>query len=246
MKRIIPILVAAALLVSCQSVPKNKADAGTPIAAKETPADASYAFGVLIGESLKTTNVAINYENFMNGMKDSLEGKGAKIDSEAANALVQSAITDARKLAGAANKGIEEKYLADNKAKPGVICTASGLQYSVVTEGTGAKPTESDMIKVDYVGSFTDGKVFDSSIDRGEPATFMLGQVIPGWIEGLQLMNVGSKYIFYIPSALAYGEEGAGEDIPPYTPLVFEVTLLSIEDPQDVEALEDPSGEAAN
>ena len=129
-----------------------------------------------------------------------------------------------------ANKTKEEgeKFLADNKTKSGVITTESGLQYQVITEGTGAKPTAEDHVKVHYTGTLLDGTKFDSSIDRGEPAEFPVSQVIKGWTEGLQLMPVGSKYIFWIPSDLAYGDRGAGQMIKPNSTLKFEVELLEI------------------
>lgn len=125
-------------------------------------------------------------------------------------------------------KAENEKFLAENKTKEGVITTESGLQYKVITEGTGAKPTKDDKVKVHYTGTLLDGTKFDSSLDRGEPAQFGVGQVIKGWTEGLQIMPVGSKYIFWIPSDLAYGERGAGRDIKPNSVLKFEVELLEI------------------
>ena len=126
------------------------------------------------------------------------------------------------------NKAEGDKFLAANKTKPGVKTTASGLQYSVVKEGTGKKPTAESTVKVHYTGTLLDGTKFDSSVDRGEPAQFPLNGVIAGWTEGLQLMSVGSKYKFFIPYDLAYGERGAGADIKPYSALVFEVELLEI------------------
>ncbi|TFG79663.1 MAG: FKBP-type peptidyl-prolyl cis-trans isomerase, partial [Spirochaetales bacterium] len=115
--------------------------------------------------------------------------------------------------------------------KSGIRTTASGLQYEVLTEGTGTRPTSTDIVKVEYTGSFLDGNIFDSSALNGEPAVFPLDQVIDGWTEGIQLMTVGSKYRFFLPSALAYGLAGAGGIIPPNTALIFEVELLSIEPP---------------
>ena len=118
--------------------------------------------------------------------------------------------------------------MAENAKKAGVTVTASGLQYEVVTAGNGAKPSAEDVVRVHYVGTLLDGSKFDSSIDRGEPAEFGVGQVIAGWTEALQLMSVGSKYKLYIPSAIAYGAQGAGQAIPPNAALVFEVELLDI------------------
>ena len=126
------------------------------------------------------------------------------------------------------NKAEGEKFLAENKTKSGVITTESGLQYQVVTEGKGAKPTADDKVKVHYTGTLLNGTKFDSSVDRGEPAEFGVGQVIKGWTEVLQLMPVGSKYIVWIPSELAYGERGAGADIRPNSTLKFEIELLEI------------------
>jgi FKBP-type peptidyl-prolyl cis-trans isomerase len=127
-----------------------------------------------------------------------------------------------------ANISEGEKFLAENAKKPGVTTTASGLQYEVLKPGAGAKPTPSNQVTVHYVGTLLNGKEFDSSVRRGEPATFGVTQVIQGWVEGLQLMPLGSKYKFYIPANLAYGERGAGGDIPPYATLIFEVELIKI------------------
>lgn len=126
------------------------------------------------------------------------------------------------------NKEVGEKFLAQNKAKKGVITTKSGLQYEIIKNGSGAKPSATSTVKVNYHGTLIDGTVFDSSVDRKEPATFPLNQVIPGWTEGIQLMTVGSKFKFYVPQYLAYGERESGP-IPPFSTLVFEVELLSIE-----------------
>ncbi|MBX7153763.1 MAG: FKBP-type peptidyl-prolyl cis-trans isomerase [Bacteriodetes bacterium] len=128
---------------------------------------------------------------------------------------------------GASNKNTGAKFLAENAKKPGVVTTPSGLQYKVVKQGDGEKPSSTDTVKVHYKGTFIDGKVFDSSIDRGEPIEFPLNRVIKGWTEGVGLMNVGSKYELYIPYNLAYGEQGR-QGIPPASTLVFEVELLGV------------------
>ena len=126
------------------------------------------------------------------------------------------------------NKKEGEAFLAKNKEKKGVVTLPSGLQYKVIKEGTGPKPTPNDTVEVNYRGTLIGGKEFDSSAKNGGPVSFVLGRVIPGWVEGLQLMSVGSKYEFYIPSELAYGDRGAGQDIGPNSTLIFEVELVGI------------------
>ena len=148
---------------------------------------------------------------------------------QAAQAYIQTYFMEAS--ARDAEKTKEEgvKFLEENKTKPGVITTPSGLQYKVEKEGTGPKPTADDQVKVHYTGKLIDGTKFESTLDQGEPAVFGVGQVIKGWTEGVQLMPVGSKYTFWIPAELAYGAQGAGRDIKPNSALVFEIELLGIE-----------------
>jgi FKBP-type peptidyl-prolyl cis-trans isomerase len=227
MKKFLGLAAIAILLFSCQAKKPEAAKDGKPAAASK--ADVSYAFGALLGENLKSTSVAIDYKAFAEGMKDSMESGKTKVTLEEANATVQAAIAAAAEKKASDNLAAGAKYLADNGKKAGVVTTASGLQYEVVTKGTGPQPKATDTVKVDYVGKLIDGSTFDSSIDRGQPADIPLNQVIPGWSEGLQLMNVGSKYKLTIPAALAYGEQGAGAKIGPNSTLVFEVTLISIE-----------------
>jgi len=233
MKKLLGVAAIAILLFSCQAKKPDAAQAGTSPASTAAPsaADASYAFGVLIGNSLKSTAVTIDYNSFVKGMKDVASKKGPKVTLEQANQTAQTAIAAASEVKAKADLAAEVKYLAENGKKAGVTTTASGLQYEVLTKGTGAIPTATDTVKVDYVGKLLDGTTFDSSKDRGEPAVIPLNQVIPGWSEGLQLMNVGSTYRLTIPSALAYGPQGASGVIPPNATIVFEVTLLSIEPP---------------
>ena len=228
MKNLAILVALAALFVSCQGADK-KTDAA---AAGNDDAKSGYAFGVLIGDNLKATGVKIDYEAFVNGMKDVLEKNAPKVDLATANQTVQAAVTAGRTKLAEANKAKEAQFLEANGKKTGVKTTASGLQYEVITEGTGTKPKSTDTVKVDYEGKLVDGTVFDSSIERKQPAVFPLDGVIPGWTEAIQLMTVGSKYKLTIPSKLAYGENGANGKIGPNQTLIFEVTLLSIEPPK--------------
>mgnify|MGYP000668244921 FL=1 len=151
-----------------------------------------------------------------------------KMTPQAAQAYVQTYFMEASARDAKKTKEEGEKFLAENKSKKDVFTTESGLQYQVVTEGTGDKPTATDKVKVHYTGTLLDGTKFDSSVDRGEPMEFPVNGVIKGWTEVLQLMPVGSKYIVWIPSDLAYGERGAGQDIKPNSTLKFEIELLEI------------------
>ena len=223
MKKIILTVIAVSLLLaSCRSGSKDAAKAAT------ATKDPSYAFGVGIGKTIKEMGVELKYDQFMKGMKDVLEKNKPSITDEEATQIIQTAITDATAKKAKDNLAKEEKFLADNGKKSGVVTTASGLQYQVEKEGTGVAPKATDVVKVNYVGTLLDGTKFDSSIDRGEPATFPLNQVIPGWTEGIQLMKVGGKTKFFIPSKLAYGENGMGRVIPANSTLIFEVDLLEI------------------
>ena len=196
---------------------------------------ASYAIGISTGagykENLKTLpGGEANVDDLIAGFIQAIKGDSSamKMTPQQAQQYLQTYFVEAQAREAKQTKEEGEKFLAENKTKEGVITTESGLQYKVVTEGTGAKPTATDKVKVHYTGTLLDGTKFDSSVDRGEPAEFGVGQVIKGWTEGLQIMPVGSKYIFWIPAELAYGERGAGQDIKPNSVLKFEVELLDI------------------
>lgn len=190
---------------------------------------ASYAFGASIANDLKNRGVnALNYTLVSKAMNDVFSGGQVLISPEKSQEVIYGLLSmiEKKKFEGAIAEA--EKYLNENKLKPGITTLASGLQYEILRPATGAKPLATDEVTVHYKGTLTNGSQFDSSYDRGEPTSFTLNQVIPGWTEGLQQMPVGSKYRFYIPHKLAYGERGAGKDIPPYSTLIFEVELIKI------------------
>ncbi|MFT5663919.1 MAG: FKBP-type peptidyl-prolyl cis-trans isomerase [Urechidicola sp.] len=188
----------------------------------------SYSLGMMISEQVLKQYGEVDYQILLEGMKAQAEGKETLMTiEEAGEALneLQQKMNDAKfgdtKANGAA-------YLAENGKKDGVTTTDTGLQYTVMTEGDGAKPAATDTVTVHYRGTLLDGTEFDSSYSRNQPTSFGLNQVIPGWTEGVQLMNIGSKYKFVVPYELAYGERGAGQSIGPYETLIFEVELLEI------------------
>ena len=196
----------------------------------------SYALGLGIGQQLAQMGASdISAEDFAAAIKDVLEGKELKVSHREAQTIVQDyfqkqeqKLQAQRAEAGKAHKEAGEKYLAENAKKAGVITLPSGLQYQVLKEGNGKKPTAKDTVMCHYEGFLIDGTVFDSSVQRGEPATFPLQQVIAGWTEGLQLMQEGAKYRFFIPYRLGYGEGGAGSSIPPFAALIFDVELIQV------------------
>jgi len=190
--------------------------------------DASYALGMNVGSSLKADNLFPNIEEFSQGMKDVLTDAKPRFTIEEAYQIFNEAFNAMAEKRDMESRQAENEFLAENSKKPGINITGSGLQYEVIQEGSGPKPTAADVVRVHYEGSLTNGTVFDSSYSRGEPLEFSLGGVIPGWTEGLQLMNTGSTYRLFIPSDLGYGPQGAGPQIPPYSTLIFEVELLAI------------------
>ena len=215
--------------------PPGQAQAGKPESVEDR---ASYIIGYNLGRTLKQNDVKANTDLVIKGLNAGLTGeKGMFTDEEmqatmqALQQQVQTVQATKQKALGDKNKAEGAAFLEKNKARAGVKTTASGLQYEVLKEGTGANPKATDTVTVNYKGTLMDGTTFDSSYDRGQPATFVLNQVIPGWTEGVQLMKPGAKYKFYIPSNLAYGEQ-APPQIGPNAPLVFEVELLSIGQPE--------------
>lgn len=196
----------------------------------------SYALGLGIGRQLSQMGAGeLNIDDFAQAIKDVIAGAELKVSDSEAQTIVQDFFKKqeekqraAAAEAGKAAREAGEKYLAENAKKEGVVTLPSGLQYKVLTEGNGKKPKATDKVKCHYEGMLIDGTLFDSSIQRGEPATFPLNGVIAGWTEGLQLMAEGSKYRLFIPYNLGYGERGAGASIPPYAALVFDVELIEV------------------
>lgn len=196
----------------------------------------SYALGLGIGRQLAQMGASeLNIDDFAAAIKDVIAGNELKVSNREAQTIVQDyfrkqeeKLNAERAEKGKVAKAEGEKYLAENAKKEGVVTLPSGLQYMVLKEGNGKKPKATDQVKCHYEGFLIDGTVFDSSIQRGEPAVFPLNQVIAGWTEGLQLMQEGAKYRFFIPYVLGYGEGGAGASIPPYAALIFDVELLEV------------------
>jgi FKBP-type peptidyl-prolyl cis-trans isomerase FklB len=190
----------------------------------------AYSLGVLVGNNLKSEGFSeLDVKIIAEGLEDALKSKPTKLTLEQCNAFFKENSANRKMKANESTKVAGEQYLANNKKRPGVITLDNGLQYEILKEGNGPKPKASDKVNVHYHGTLIDGYIFDSSVDRGEPITFALNQVIKGWTEILRLMPVGSEWKVYIPYDLAYGDRGAGQSIKPYSMLIFEIELLGIE-----------------
>ncbi len=191
----------------------------------------SYIIGRDMASNLSKQGIEVEIESFMKGFKEVQEGKASSLtqnDVQQAMMALQQEMAAKQNAAGGENKEAGEAFLADNKDKEGVKTLPSGLQYMVLKEGTGKSPSASDTVTTHYHGTLIDGTTFDSSYDRGQPATFPVNGVIAGWTEALQLMKEGSKWRLFIPSDLAYGSQGAGDVIGPNSALIFDVELLSV------------------
>lgn len=189
----------------------------------------SYALGLSIGNNFQNSGInSLQVEDFVKGLNDVLSGAQPAISYDEAKQVINEFFMNLQKQKLELNKKAGEEFLTINKGKAGVVTLPSGLQYQVLQNGEGAKPTASDKVKCHYHGTLINGTVFDSSVQRGQPAVFGVSQVIPGWVEALQLMSVGSKWRLFIPSELAYGEQGAGDVIEPNSTLIFDVELLEI------------------
>ncbi len=229
--------------------PSTATKSAAPLALKTQKDKFSYALGMKTGqrmaESLKKQSVPFDSSILARGLKDGLSGGKTLLTDEEAQAAIKAVQEEVGKKqqekkqeAGAANKKEGDAFLAENKGKGGVVTLPSGLQYKIMKEGTGPKPTTGDTVVCNYRGTLINGTEFDSSYKRGQPATFPVSGVIKGWTEALQLMPVGSKWQLFIPSDLAYGDNGAGADIGPGATLIFEVELISIQEKSKEKAAE--------
>jgi FKBP-type peptidyl-prolyl cis-trans isomerase len=227
-KTLVP-LALLSTLIACEQKEEMQAEAAPAAASLTTDADRfSYGLGMVIGERVLKQYSEVDYALLIEGMKAQHQSQATLITIEDAGIALAAYAEQQLAVETEANKMKGTTYLEENASKEGVLVTESGLQYSVVTQGDGAKPAATDQVTVHYRGTLIDGTEFDSSYSRGEPATFGLNQVIPGWTEGVQLMNVGSKYLFVVPHELGYGERGAGGSIGPFETLIFEVELIEI------------------
>ncbi|MDD4489360.1 MAG: FKBP-type peptidyl-prolyl cis-trans isomerase [Paludibacter sp.] len=247
MKRILLLMLAISVVVAAgakEKKPKKEKKSKQQIEVVAQPVNIfandvdsmSYALAVNIAsdmlKNLKTLpNGAYNSELFLNAFNAVMKGDSVLFSKETSQSILQQYFTAAQEKLATEKKAEGTKFLSENAKNPAVQTTASGLQYIVLTETDGSKPAATDKVKVHYEGTLIDGTKFDSSYDRGEPIDLQLNQVIPGWTEGIQLMSVGSKYKFFIPYELGYGEQGAGGVIPPFATLIFTVELLEINPP---------------
>ena len=226
-------LALTALLSGCN----QQATAEDTVKLDNDTNKASYSIGIQMGSQMAPLNDLLNQDAIIMGFKDSIAGKDPQLSMEDMQAVMQSfqqTVMEQQQAkqqqAASSNAEAGEKFLSENKSKEGVKTTESSLQYKVITEGTGDSPSETDTVVTHYTGTLINGEVFDSSYKRNSPATFPVNGVIAGWTEALQLMKVGSKWKLFIPSDLAYGEQGAGSNIGPNEVLIFEIELLEIKD----------------
>ncbi len=227
-------MIPALLVVACVALFVSRGEGQQKAQLKSMKDSVSYSIGVNLGKNIQRDSLELNVDLLARGIKDVLAGKVLLTDNQLQSVLTafqrQMMAKQEQKAKALAeqNKLEGEAFFAENKKKAGVVTLASGLQYKVLKIGTGKKPKATDTVTVNYRGTFLSGMEFDNSYTRGEPATFAVNAVIPGWSEALQLMPTGSKWQLWIPARLGYGEQGAGQTIPPNATLVFEVELLSI------------------
>lgn len=228
-KKLLFLVFSAATACSAQAqTGKTQADQNQ-VVLKTKSDSASYAFGLSVAEDLKSRGVkSLNYTLVARAMEDIFSSRSTPLNGEQRQKAIYSFLEQAGNELKAASSVEGKQFLEENKKKPGIKTTSSGLQYEVLQAGTGARPKASDEVTVHYKGTLLNGKQFDSSYERNEPLKIKLNQVIPGWTEGVQLMKEGAKYRFFVPHQLGYGERGAGSDIPPFSVLIFEIELLKV------------------
>ena len=213
------------ILTSCNNTTNNSGSAEL----NNEIDSVSYSLGISIANNMKKSNLTeINSEVLMAAFDDVMEGKETKIDQKQTQMIIRGYMKNKRQREQKSNLKESNDFLAENKEKEGVKTTESGLQYKVIEEGSGKSPTAEDSVKVDYHGTLIDGTVFDSSVERGEPAVFQVNKIIKGWQEALKMMKVGGKWKLFIPPELGYGKKGAGQKIGPNEALIFEVELHEI------------------
>ena len=229
--RFLSLMMAAFFSIMVMSCNSQNNTSGNQTVSLETEIDSvSYSLGLNIAQNVKTQGLEeLNYDALIKAFKDVYEGNEPLLEEADASTCLNTYFQGVALKKSEAGKAEGVKFLAENGTREGVITTESGLQYEIITEGTGSKPGPEDNVTTHYHGTLIDGTVFDSSVERGEPVSFPVNGVIQGWTEALQLMPVGSKWKLYIPSELAYGERGAGSVIAPNQALIFEVELLSID-----------------
>ncbi|MDB5246536.1 MAG: peptidylprolyl isomerase [Segetibacter sp.] len=232
---LLPSILLLAFAVQAQTkkttkkVAQTKTTTTTSAGLKTTSDSLSYAFGISLGQYMKSQGISTcNFAMLNKAIDQTIKGQPTLLDMNQANHLMGRLVENKTKQVAAAEKAKGTQFLAKNKSRAGVMTTSSGLQYEILTKGTGAVPTRTDTVTAHYKGSLLDGKEFDNSYSRGEPLTIPVAGVIPGWTEALTLMPVGSKWKLYIPAEIGYGDYGAGQDIPGGATLVFEVELLGI------------------
>lgn len=226
-------IAACTVVASAQSKKPSSKKKQVTVVAEAKPLteldSASYSFGLKIASGLKSDGVtSLNYKLLSQAMEDVFADKTPLVSDEQAGPTIGNFLQKISKAKYAAIEAEGKAFLEANKVKPNIVTLPSGLQYEVITMGTGEKPKATDQVTVHYKGTLIDGKQFDSSYDRNEPLKLPLNNVIPGWTEGVQLMPVGSKFRLFIPSSLGYGERGAGQDIPPFSTLIFDIELVKI------------------
>lgn len=237
------VLLGALLMIGMSACNETSEVKSSPKTLTTLEDKAGYAIGLQVGKQVAKTKDLVNKDALIMGLNDALAGKSSKLSDEDIQKAMQefsvkaqAKAMEAMKKAFEENKKKGEAFLAANKSKEGVVTLPSGLQYKIITQGTGKTPSASDTVETNYKGTLIDGTEFDSSYKRGQTATFPVNGVIAGWTEALQLMKEGGKWELYIPSSLAYGEKGAGQVIQPNSTLVFEIELISVKEPAKAQA----------